>query len=79
MMMLGAFWVFIMLGISCTLCILAQREKGVLRAAGNSIAASLVVLTIMYVYLITDAELSKTGLRYGRACHKVFHKAMIKK
>lgn len=53
-----AFMIFILLGLSHILCILAHRERGIIRTVGYTLAASLVILSILFI--ITEVDLSRS-------------------
>jgi hypothetical protein len=61
----GAFMLFILLGLSHVLCILAKKEEGIVRTVGYTLAACLVILGILFI--ITEAESGGGSLFYGKA------------
>lgn len=56
----GAFTLFIMLGLSLVLCILAKREEGIVRTVGYTLAASLILLCILFI--VTDIHTGEGSL-----------------
>ena len=51
----GTFMLFILLGLSHVLCILAKKEEGIVRTVGYTLAVCLVILSILFVIVETEA------------------------
>lgn len=57
----GTFTLFILLGLSHVLCILARKEEGIVRTVGYTLAVCLVILSILFIIVETES-------RAGSAC-----------
>lgn len=53
--MQGTFTLFILLGLSHVLCILAKKEEGIVRTVGYTLAVCLVILSVLFIIIETDA------------------------
>ena len=75
----GTFMLFILLGLSHVLCILAKREEGIVRTVGYTLAASLVILSILFI--ITDIELGASSRCHAKMKPHAMHRisAVVKK
>jgi hypothetical protein len=75
----GTFMLFILLGLSHVLCILAKKEEGIVRTVGYTLAACLVVLSILFI--ITEVDTGSGSLTIEKAQPKIMHRipASVKK
>jgi hypothetical protein len=76
----GAFMLFILLGLSHILCILAHREEGIIRTVGYTLAVCLVILSILYI--ITEVDLTSSTMSVQKATSTIAHhkiSAVVKK
>ena len=55
-MMYGAFMLFLSLGLGYVLCVLAAREKGVLKTVGYTLGIAILVLTLLYGVMASYGE-----------------------
>ena len=77
--MQGTFMLFILLGLSHVLCILAKKEKGIVRTVGYTLAVCLVILSILFI--ITEMDTGGGSLTIEKAQPKIAHRihATVKK
>ena len=77
--MQGTFMLFILLGLSHVLCILAKKEEGVVRTVGYTLAVCLVILSILFI--ITEVDTGNGSLTIEKANPKIMHRvhATVKK
>jgi hypothetical protein len=77
--MQGTFTLFILLGLSHVLCILAKKEEGIVRTVGYTLAVCLVILSILYI--ITEVDTCGGSLTVEKATPKAMHRiqATVKK
>ncbi len=69
--MQGTFTLFILLGLSHVLCILAKKEEGIVRTVGYTLAVCLVILSILFI--IVEVESGGGSLSTGQADHEIAH------
>ena len=77
--MQGTFMLFILLGLSHVLCILAKKEEGIVRTVGYTLAVCLVILSILFI--ITEVDTGGGSLTIEKAQPKIAHRihATVKK
>ena len=77
--MQGTFTLFILLGLSHVLCILAKKEEGIVRTVGYTLAVCLVILSILFI--ITEVDTGGGSLTIDKVQPKIAHRihATVKK
>jgi len=68
MMMHGAFMLFLSLGLGYVLCVLAAREKGVLKTVGYTLGIAILVLTLLYGVMASCGEKMGGMGKMGGVC-----------
>lgn len=68
----GTFMLFILLGLSHVLCILAKKEEGVVRTVGYTLAVCLVILSILFI--ITEVDTGSGSLTVEKAKPNIMHR-----
>ena len=72
--MQGTFTLFILLGLSHVLCILAKKEEGIVRTVGYTLAVCLVILSMLYI--VTDVGSGGGALFAGETKSQPAHRIM---
>jgi len=67
MFMKGIFMLFLSLSLGYVLCVLAERQKGVLRTLGYTLGISMLVLSLLYGLLGAEAKWCLKG-KIGGVC-----------
>ena len=75
-MVMSSFVVFVLIGFAYVLCILAKRETGLVKTAGNALAVSFVLLAMMYIYLVTELEIGGIFWRHDTLYTKLWKSHM---
>lgn len=64
-LMKGAFMMFMSLGIGYVLCVLAEKQKGLLRTLGYTLGISIIALSLMASAVESSVKMGPHGKMLG--------------
>ena len=79
-LMKGVFMLFVSLGIGYVLCVLAEKQKGILKTLGYTLGIAIMALSLMASAVESSGKMMPDGKSFcGMKNMKCYHKTNLSK